>query len=75
MQSAAGRLLVHIADIDAALQLPGFACTFDDIDAESWRALRVLWSERDKYSRERQKDAEMKARSQEAEGRAQSRGR
>lgn len=63
MQSNAGKLLSHIADLDAMLQCPGFAITMDEIDATEWMALRVLWDERNKYAIEerRRQEAEQRA--------------
>lgn len=69
MQSPAGRLLNHVADLDSMLQCPGFAITANDLDMLEWGALRVLWSERSKYEVEMQKQREQEAKMQAASGR------
>lgn len=64
MQCPAGKLLAHVADLDAMLHCPGFAITADQIDVYEWRALRVLWDERDKYIVDERKRQEAEARSE-----------
>lgn len=63
MQSNPGKLLAHVADLDAMLHCPGFSITPDQIDAVEWMALRVLWEERNKFIEEerRRQEAEQRA--------------
>jgi hypothetical protein len=52
MEGAAGALLQRAIELDAALDA-GFTITLDDIQAETWAALMVLKTERNKFERDR----------------------
>lgn len=58
MQSGPGRLFSRVAQLDSMLQ-NHFTITTDDITAEEFSGLQVLWSERIRWEKDERKRLEM----------------